>query len=76
MGIICSAFLRGRDVFFNVFQKQHCFPLSEVFHVCCSAQYLGFPSQVVSRGCCGTSASLYYEFGKYISISLEKRKQN
>lgn len=50
MGIICSAFLRGRKIFSNVFQKWHCFSLSGAFCVCRSAQNVGFASQWLLLG--------------------------
>ena len=50
MGIICSAFLRGRKIFFNVFQKWHCFSLPGAFWVCCSAWNVGFTSEWLLPG--------------------------
>lgn len=74
MGIICFAFWEvggTRD-----FQERHCFSLSGTFHVCLSVQSVGFPLPGCLQAVVDTCLSTGCEWGKPVSISLKKIRQD
>lgn len=74
MGIICFAFWEVGGT--RGFQERHCFSLSGTFHVCLSVQSVGFPLPGCLQAVVDTCLSSGCEWGKHVSISLKKIRQN